>query len=267
MDREVSADQLLFNPESRVSHCLFEHELTELADRPRLFSDRHKVEWVDSSPCRVVPTHESFCPDGGLCDRGEHWLVVEREALFCDCLRKGGGELSALAGLGPHLGGEEHASTSTAALGFVHGSVGIADQRGCCICITQIEQVGISQGHADTDREVQIKLVDAQPPRECSPDSLGYFESGDGIRDVRTYNEELVATDTGNVIFGPDRVGQSIGGRDEKPIADLVAERIVDVLQPIDVDKYSSNMPRMVSLGTHGMSEGCQYLPSVGQPC
>ena len=48
---------------------------------------------------------------------------------------------------------------------------------------------------------------------------------------------ELVAAEPGDGVLGPHRAGQPVGGDLEQPVAGVVAQGVVDLLEPVQVEQ------------------------------
>ncbi len=102
--------------------------------------------------------------------------------------------------------------------------------------------------------------VSARRARSASPSAAC------GVGEVRADHEELVAADAGHAVLRADRVGQALGGREQQTVADLVAERVVDVLEPVEVDEDRGHVARSSPLVGQRVRECREDLASVGEP-
>ncbi len=63
-------------------------------------------------------------------------------------------------------------------------------------------------------------------------------------REVLEEDRELVAGEAGHGIAGANDLAQALADRDEDLVADLVAGRVVDELEVVDVDEQEPDEPR-----------------------
>ncbi len=163
--------------------------------------------------------------------------------------------LGALASGRAHLRREQQAATTAGVLGLVHRRVGVADQHRCCVFVGQREHVEVGQRDADTDRELQIEVADPQVAGQRPSHPLGEVEGGDRVGHRPADDEELVAADPGDAVVGAHRFGEPAGGRHEEPVADVVTERVVDVLQPVEVDEERGDVAGPAALAAHRVGQ------------
>ena len=108
-------------------------------------------------------------------------------------------------------------------------------------------------------------MAESEIPGQCPPGTIGETERLGGAGQIRADHQEFVATDAGHAVLRADRVGQALRGRDQQAVADLVAERIVDVLEPVEVDEDRGHVTRPPPLVRQCMSECRKDLASVGE--
>ena len=73
--------------------------------------------------------------------------------------------------------------------------------------------------------------------RSAVEDPLGDLDGGGAAVVFDDHDRELVAAEAGDQVVGPDAVVESGGQLDEKRVAAFVTERVVDVLEVVDVDE------------------------------
>ena len=117
--------------------------------------------------------------------------------------------------------------TRVLALGDVHGDVGPLQQIVDVIAVFG----GDDEADAGVDRQGQPAHLDlavddvAQTPERFL-----------GIRDRREDHAEFVAAETGDGVLGPGVDVEAAGQLGQEPVAVVVAEGVVDVLEPVEVD-------------------------------
>ena len=125
--------------------------------------------------------------------------------------------------------GLEHLDAALArVLRHVHGDVGVAQQ-----VFGGLPAVPVR----DADARADPHLV----PRHAERAAQGLDDPPpDGLRDLRAAvgeDRELVAAQPGRRVLGPYAAEQALRGRAQQLVARRVAERVVDVLEPVEVDQ------------------------------
>ena len=83
--------------------------------------------------------------------------------------------------------------------------------------------------------------------------------------DLRQQHDELVAALPAHRIRTAHRRGQPLRDRLQEPIADAVAERVVDVLEPIDVEKQHRQLPLVAPRDGNGADDALFEQHAVRQ--
>ena len=122
------------------------------------------------------------------------------------------------------------------------GGVGVRDHLDRAVVGRDRPQFGVGDADADADRHVELELADRQPAGERAADAIGELHRHRTVGDVVAEHHELVAAEAGDDVVGPDRGREPLGGRRQQPVADLVAERVVDVAEPVDVDHQHGDL-------------------------
>ena len=158
-------------------------------------------------------------------------------------LRQRRRELGAHPALRAQLVGEDRRARPARLLGGVHGGVGVRHEldggvvgrralaSSASVMLTPTLTETSSSSWRIVRRPVSARRI--RSARSIATDRVG---------DVGAEHHELVAADAGDDVVRAHRRGEPLGGRGEQPIADLVAERVVDVAQPIDVDHQHGDL-------------------------
>lgn len=120
-------------------------------------------------------------------------------------------------------------------LGHVHGGVGLLHQR-----VDVGGMIGI-EADADADRHRHRLRADPQGCRERIGDPGRDAIGGLGVT-LREQDDEFVATEPSQHVLGSDLLAQALGELDQQLVAGGVAERVVDVLEMIDVEEGQRDM-------------------------
>ena len=127
---------------------------------------------------------------------------------------------------------EELDTTPTSILGAVHRGIGVADEL--------VGRVVATGPDRDTDRGGEHHLVGIQDERSAQRFVETAREVGDLVDVVHLVAEhdELVAAEPRDGVALTRPRPQPLGNVDEQRVTDVVAEAVVDVLEPIQVEQH-----------------------------
>jgi hypothetical protein len=138
-----------------------------------------------------------------------------------------------------------------ACLGLVHGDVGALQQGGGGVGV-----VG-AQGQADAGVNVQGHAFQSkrfgQAIQQALGDSCGAFRVGVGQQD-----RELIAAKSHQQIVATQVAGQAGADLAQELVPHVMAEGVVDLLEPIQVHDQQGNGPPLISMGQRGVQLAVQ---------
>ena len=150
-------------------------------------------------------------------------VVVERVAQLAQ-------ELEALGRVGVARGGVG-LDVRSRALGLVHGHVGVAQERRDVLAV-----VGL-QRDADRGAELDGDAADVERDGQRAVQARGHLADGAAMGHVGQ-DRELVAAEAGQDVVAAQQMAQARGDVDEQAVAVLVAHRVVDLLEAVEVDEH-----------------------------
>ena len=105
-------------------------------------------------------------------------------------------------------------------------------------------------GHRDADRGADLDDVMVDQIAIAEPvDDPARQDRGVLVRaDVLLEHHEFVAAEPGDEILRPQHVAQPVGDRAQQPVAAGMAERIVDLLELVEIDEQQRRQRRLVAL-------------------
>ncbi len=177
----------------------------------------------------ILPADQCFESRQFACRQFDLWLVVEGELSFVDGTTKPSRERQPLSAVVVEVGGVE-GNALVRLLGCVHRDVSPPQE-------VDRSQVWCVRGrHANTGFEVYID------PREGERTPKRHQESFDpsenlGLIDRLDVERELVTTETGDQIGLLEGRLETLSHFNEEIVAARVAQRIVHLLEPVQVDE------------------------------
>jgi hypothetical protein len=177
----------------------------------------------------VPPAHESFHADDALVGEPDDGLVQQVQLAVIERLVQLGAQLGVLQDLGRHPRRVADRPALAAFLARVHRDVGVAEQRAGVVARR-------SDGNADACLDQQLAPVYHERPGQAveNPPGDGVHRMGAG---VLQQHGELVTTKARHRVLRADAALDTPGHRSEQRVAHVVAERVVDCLEIIKVDK------------------------------
>ncbi len=185
------------------------------------------------SPLGVLPADQGL--EGlHLAVRPDERLIPGPELLGAE--RRADGDLEVELGrAGLRLGTGDGDAVATAALGDVHGEIGVAQQtpaRRGVRGVTRSRHHRHADAHTDDDRVG----ADGERPAQRGHDGLGHLDRLLGARAVQ-HDDELVTAEPGDHVAGglvgegPD-AGRDLG---EHGVTDVMTAGVVDHLEPVEI--------------------------------
>ncbi len=148
-----------------------------------------------------------------------------------------------VARLGPHGIGVQLAARPAAPFRLIHRNIGVAQQfDGGFLAADALHVRRQTHGHADADGQLHLHAVHHDPSAERMPDAFGEVERSVLVDFAVAQDDELVAADAGDYVGRAGGVRDAVGHLCEQGIADLVAHRVVDVLQTVDVHEQDRDV-------------------------
>jgi hypothetical protein len=155
--------------------------------------------------------------------------------------------------------GDLHAAARRAALGQVHRGVGPLDQRGDVLAV--LGPAGDAQRRAD----LELDALDQEGLGERGEDLLADLGAGLGVRRGRQQHGELVAAQARDRVAGAQHAGDPRPDEPQEAIAVVVAQRVVDELEPVEVEEHHDRAGARARGGGHGTLHAIVEQRAVGQ--
>src|SRR4051812_8310659 len=229
-DAEVGGVREALAPGGDLGGRLLEHPLAERCDEAGLLGQADELGRCDDAVAGAIPADERLDADQALVGDVEDRLVVDAELLALD------GAAQVALGAQPdervlaHLLVEELVAPAAALLRAVHRGVGLAQHRLGALRPRR-DRDPDARRHEDLAAGLQRdrplpRVGDA--PRDGDRLALG--------RDLAA-DDELVAAEARDGVRAADHLLEAGAEGDEQVVAGLVAERVVDRLELVDVEQ------------------------------
>ena len=132
----------------------------------------------------------------------------------------------------------KHRGTAPAErLGLVHGGIGFLDQR------FRRPSSGDRYGNADARRDTLIVAAPVGGVAQRGNESVADVDRVQVVVDGGSEHDELVAADTSDRVHRPEDCSQPCGDAPQHGISGGMALRVVDLLEPVEVDEEHDGAP------------------------
>ena len=210
------------------------------------------------TPLGVVPADEGLHRGERPIGQVHARLVVEGELGPVDRAAQVGAHLQALVGGLVHRRDEDPVLALATALGLVHREVGGAQHVGGAA------QPGPAVGDADAAAHPQRALGQAERPIERLQDARRDRRRL-ALVHVDQEQRELVAAEAGRRVLRPDRRGQALPYLGDEQVALGMPERVVHVLEVVEVDEQDRGALRDSPAPSEGVLEAVDVQGTVRQ--
>ena len=155
---------------------------------------------------------------------------------------------------------EQSVATTAGGLGLVQGEVCVLQQ------LLDLDAVPREERHADTRADDHLLVMDLKGLIDRLDQALAQEIGLSGAMRAHLHHGELVAAEPGTGIRLANAGGDPLGHRDQEIVAREVAERIVDVLEVVEIDQQQGDrLVASAGLGDSVLQAVVQQDP-IGQP-
>ena len=130
----------------------------------------------------------------------------------------------------------------------------------------EVRAVGRVEADSDADGYVQAVAVDLERLFHGAKDLLRDPGRPAEIADVGQKDHELVAAFAADGIGGANAGLQPFGDLDQQPVADFVADAVVDFLEAVQIEKQHRDPAAFASRTGQGLLEAVAQQQPIGQP-
>ena len=229
--RQVDRDAHRIRPFGGFGKRGLEHELADLADHPALFGERDELVGGDRAAGRVAPPHQRLEPRQILARGADDRLERDPQFVAIERLAEIVVEHLAIRRLAVHRGLVEHMLAAPGGLGGIKREIGVADQAVGAILLRVADRDPDRGADGDPVALDQIGARDLldQRPREALEQP--------GLDRARKHGLELVPAQSPDLAMVAHDAGQPLPDQPQQGVPDRMAKRVVDVLEPVEVDQ------------------------------
>ena len=238
VDREPQQHVLLV-PLHHLAAGVAQDASAKRLDHSGFFGDRDELRGRDDAALRIAPAQQRLYAAGAAAAKVDLRLVDEEEFVVHQAASHVGLELQPLLHARIHVSRVEPVRVASRFLRRVHRRVRLLDQR------DRIHGVERIHGHAERAGE-RRRLV-GQAERRLERVAHALQHGHDLERRMRRIeagqdHDELVAAEARDGVALAHRAGQPLRDRLQQLVAGIVAERVVDALEVIEVEEDARDL-------------------------
>ena len=230
----------------------------QLLDKARLFRNRDELVRHHEAPSGVVPADQGLDTDHSAAPYRDLRLIVEDELLILDGLAQVADQTKACRSARVHRCVVERVPEACV-LGHVHRRVSAPKKR------FDVDTVAGRSGDADADSEVHGQSFKIDRLLDRRTNAANDLEN---LRATRLGHEhgELVAAEPGDRVVLAQSLSEAPSDLSQHLVAGRVAERVVDLLEPIQVHyEHGQLTAALLRLGDR-LSDALVKEGAIGEP-
>src|SRR5471032_902831 len=250
-------------PQRQLDTRGFQHPVTQRQDHPGLFSEVNEIGWRHHTALGMLPTHERFGADNPVAV--EHLrLVMQQELIALYGLSQTRLELCPFHYHGLHVRIEETQRVAPHFLRLVHGEVRLLQE------FVDGSLIAPEHSRANAGRTAVIDVVKLV---RLAKDIKDYFAHAfclagrflPGFMETSEHHHKLVAPDPRYGIAGTYAGSQALRHLLQQQVALVVAQRVVQRLEVIQVDKQQRTARTTSRAYRNSLRQAIQQQRAVGQ--
>ena len=224
-----------------------------------MLGDRNELRRRDLADGRMVPARQRLDADDLFAARIHDRLVGGGEPVVLDGVEQVAFEEFAVGQIGVHRRVVDAGAVAALVLGAIERHVGVAQNVG------GIAGAAVDHRNADRGADDDVVAADHVGRADGGNDAAGDRLQRIGIGGAIGDDGELVAAEAGHQILAAHDVAQPLGDVEDELVADVMAERVVDVLEVIEVDvEHRGGRAAGAHVVDHGF-EPLAEIDAVGQ--
>ena len=246
-------------PDSGLPAGLAQHPLAERPDQAVGLGGRDELTGQHQPALGMVPADQRLDTGEAPGRELELRLVVQHELAPLQRLAQLALEPPARLRLLVHRRLEQAKAVAALRLGAVEGEVGVLEQR------VRVLPVLREQGDADAGGDMHLVAVELERGGERAQDLGRQGRGVGGLRELGLHQRELVAAEPGQGVAGADRARDPAGHRAQQLVADRMAERVVDLLEAVEIEEEDRGHATFAAGMGQGLAEPVEQQGAVRQ--
>ena len=239
---------------------LAQHPRTQRTDQPAGLGGRDEGTGRDQPALGMVPADQGLDTGEAPGRELELRLVVQHELAPLQSLAQLALEPAARLRLLVHGRLEQAKAVAALRLGAIKGEVGVLEQ------YVRVWPVLREQGDADAGGDMHLVAIELERGGERAQDLGRQGRGVGGLRELGLHQRELVAAEPGQGVAGPDRARDPAGHRAQQLVADRMAERVVDLLEAVEVEEEDRGQATFAAGMGQGLAKPVEQQGAVRQP-
>ncbi len=236
-----------------------EHPFSDGHDQAGLFRDRDELHRRDRAQVRMAPAQQGLHAGDAAAPDVPLGLVLEFEFAEFQRVPQAGLEVETLERMRVQLLGIELEIVLAHLLGLVHRDVGVLRERPLVQAVLRIG------ADPDADRDAELLADQQERAGHRGEDLLSDGHDVLPVVEFRKQDDELVAAQPRHGVAVAQAALEAIGDFLQQLVAGLVAQRVVDLLESIQVQEQHREPP-VVAMGlVDGLDEQLAEQAAVGQ--
>ena len=209
-----------------------QHPFADALDEVRFLGNRDEPGRADLAMFRMIPTHQRLDTDDMVVHRTHHRLVVYLQFVPLQRIMEIFLEEAAICRSLEQVGTEEAKASASTTLGGVERKIGVAHEA--------VAVIAVERRHRDAHRcaDEAPTAIDGVGLRNAGDNARGDIAQHTTVFDPRHNDLKLVAAKAADLFLVTHDADQARGHLLEQGIAGCVAQRIVDLLEAIEVDQH-----------------------------
>ena len=261
--RKVNGDRNGFesaiNPGADLAARRFQHPVAEFQDEPGFFGERDKFSRREHTVFGMQPADERFGTDDSSAAQADLGLIVEDQLFARQRVAKLAFELPLFFGPDIHFRAEEQVTRLVVGLHAFHRHVGKALQCG------RVEAVFWIGCDADAGADMQGVRLDHERHAECSQQFFSDEAAVCALVDTDQGDDKLVAAVASQNVLIAQHATKALADLTQQFIADVMAKRVVDRGEAIEVDDQQGAMIVVAACGRQRLFDQLMEQRAIGQ--
>ncbi|MNM59370.1 hypothetical protein D3C81_706210 [compost metagenome] len=258
--RQVDRHRLLAVPAGRLLAGQVQRPVAQFVDQPGFLGDGDEVHGHDHATGRVLPAQQRLIAGNAAGLLVDHRLVVQLQLAQVQRGAQVGFHQAALARGDVQFDVEALVAVAAVALGLVQRHVGVAQQLLGLVAVIR------RNGNADAHPHRELVPLDLERRADRVDQALRSVACGLPALQAGQHHGKLVAAQAGQGVVFAQLAAQALAQRAQQFVAKGVAQRIVDVLEVVQVQAQGGGQLGVLAVTHQRLAQAFVEQGAVGQP-